>query len=63
MYPVPIPSINPDEHSKREERKHMIAHGKSFGPNKKTDEDIKDSIYHAFWKDGVLRAMTKSMLM
>ena len=57
MLPVQIPRINPDEFSRCEEREQTTDHGKSFSPIQKTDEAIKETIYHAFWKDNLLRAM------
>lgn len=57
MFPAQIPRINPDEFSRCEERRQMTDHGKSLSSIQKTDAAIKEYIYHAFWKDNVLRAM------
>lgn len=52
-----IPGIDPNEFSRCEERGQVMDHGKDLSPTEKTDAAIKESIYHAFWKDDVLRAM------
>lgn len=57
MFPTQIPRIKPDEFSRCEERNQMADHGKSLSPIQRTDAAIKESIYHAFWKDNVLRAI------
>jgi osmotically-inducible protein OsmY len=60
MFSVQVPKINSDELSRCEERRQITDHGKSLSPIQKTDAAIKESIYHAFWKDDVLRAMEYS---
>jgi osmotically-inducible protein OsmY len=60
MIPVQVPRINSDEFSRCEERRQMADHGKSLSPIQKTDAAIKETIYHAFWKDDVLRAIEYS---
>ncbi len=57
MFPVQVPRINSDEFSRCEERRQMIDHGKSLSSIEKTDANLKESVYHAFWKDDVLRAI------
>lgn len=57
MFSIQIPGKNPDEISRCEERGQVVDHGMELSPIEKTDADIKESIYHAFWKDSVLRAM------
>lgn len=57
MFPAQISGIDPDETSRCEERGQTINYGESLGAIEKTDAFIKESIYHAFWKDAVLRAM------
>ena len=60
MFPVQVPRINSDELSRCEERRQITDRGKSLSPIQKTDAALKESIYHAFWKDDVLRAMEYS---
>ena len=60
MFPAQIPGTDPDEFSRCEEPMQMTDHGKSLSPIQKTDADIKEYIYHAFWKDDVLRAIEYS---
>ena len=57
MFPVQIPRINSDEFSRCDERRQMTDPGKSLSPTQKTDAAIKEYVYHAFWKDDVLRAI------
>ncbi len=57
MFPKQIPGMMPDEISRCEERGLVVDHGKSLSPIEKTDADIKEAIYQAFWKDSVLRAV------
>ncbi len=57
MFPAQISVIDPDEISRCEERGQVMEYGKSLGPIEKIDASIKESIYHAFWKDTVLRAL------
>ena len=57
MFPVQIPVINPDDFSRCEDRRQAPDPGKSLSPTQKTDAALKESIYHAFWKDDVLRAL------
>src|SRR5215216_3458268 len=56
MLATQIPKIN-DEFSRCEESSQFTGHGKSLSPSQKTDAAIKENIYHALWKDDVLRAM------
>ena len=60
MFPVQVPRINSDEFSRCEEPEQRTDHGKSLSSRQKTDAAIKESIYHAFWQDDVLRAMEYS---
>ena len=60
MFPAELPRTNPDELSRCEERRQIIDRGKSIRPIQKTDASIRQSIYHALWKDDVLRAMEYS---
>jgi osmotically-inducible protein OsmY len=57
MFPVQIPTINPVEFSRCEERGQRTEDGNSTAPVQKTDAATKESIYQAFWKDDVLRAI------
>src|SRR5512134_1167191 len=57
MFPAQIPVINPDVFSRCEERPQAADPGKSLTRIQKTDAALKESIYHAFWKDDVLRAI------
>jgi osmotically-inducible protein OsmY len=57
MFPAQIPRINHDEFSRCEEQRQMTNHRKSLSPAQKTDAAIKEYIYHALWKDDVLRAI------
>jgi osmotically-inducible protein OsmY len=57
MFPVQLPRINSDEFSRCEERGQITNHGKSLSAIEKTDANLKESVYHAFWKDDVLRAI------
>lgn len=50
-----ISKINPDEFSRYEERKAVIDYRKSLRSTRITDAVLKEYIYHAFWKDQVLR--------
>src|SRR3990172_1630762 len=60
MFPAQIPGTDPDEFSRCEEPMQMTDNGKSLSPIQKTDAAIKEYIYHAFWKDDVLRAIEYS---
>ena len=51
MFPVQIPVIKPNDFSRCEDPR------KSLSPIQKTDAALKESIYSAFWKDDVLRAI------
>jgi osmotically-inducible protein OsmY len=57
MFPAQIPKITPDEFSRCEEQSQSLDSGKRRSPIQKTDSAVKDSIYHALWKDVVLRAI------
>ncbi|HUE98783.1 MAG TPA: hypothetical protein VMN99_05985, partial [Anaerolineales bacterium] len=57
MFPNQIPIINPDEYSRCNEREQSSDHEKDLNPIRKTDAAIKESVYHAIWKDSVLRAI------
>ena len=50
-----ISKTDPDEFSRYEERKTMTDYRKSLRSNRITDAVLKEYIYHAFWKDHVLR--------
>jgi osmotically-inducible protein OsmY len=60
MFPAHVPKINPDEYFRCEERNQITDTGEGPSPTQKTDAAIKESIYHAFWKDNFLRAMEYS---
>lgn len=60
MFPVQVPRINSDGFSRCEERGQMTDHGKNLGSIEKMDANLKESVYHAFWKDDVLRAIEYS---
>lgn len=57
MFPAPRPIPPPDELSRCEERRQVGDHRKSLSPIQKSDAAQKESIYHALWKDDVLRAL------
>ena len=57
MSPTELPGINSDEFSRCEERGQITNLGKSLSKTQQIDAVIKDAIYHAFWKDNVLRAI------
>lgn len=57
MFPAQISVIKPDDFSRCEERKQAADPGKSLSPIQKTDAALTESIYHAFWKDDLLRAI------
>lgn len=57
MSPVQIPAKNSTGFSRCEERSPAPNPGKSLSPIQQMDLALKESIYHAFWKDDVLRAI------
>ena len=57
MFPKQIPGMIPDEFSRCEERGLVVDHGKEPDPIERADATLKESIYQAFWKDAVLRAV------
>lgn len=57
MFPAQMPGINPGKFSRSEERRQMTVDGKNPGLIQKMDAALKENIYHALWKDDVLRAM------
>ena len=57
MFPVQIPVTNPYDFSRCEHRGQAADPRKGLSPIQKTDAALKESIYHAFWKDDVLRAI------
>ena len=57
MFPAQIPIINPDVFSRCEEQRQVADPGKNLSRIQKTDAALKESIYHAFWKDDLLRAI------
>ena len=57
MFPKQIPGMIPDEFSRCEERGLVVDHGKELSPIERMDSALQESIYQAFWKDSVLRAM------
>ena len=57
MFPKQIPGMIPDGVSRCEERVLVVDHGKELSPIERMDSALQESIYHAFWKDSVLRAM------
>jgi osmotically-inducible protein OsmY len=57
MPPVEISKIYPDEFSRCEDQAAITDLEKSPYSISKTDIAIKENVYHAFWKDDVLRAL------
>ena len=57
MLPIDLPIIDINEFSTCEERREMADDGKSLTQIQKDDATIKTAIYHALWKDHVLRAI------
>ena len=57
MFPKQIPGMIPDEFSRCEERVLVVDHGKELSPIERMDSALQESIYQAFWKDSVLRAV------
>ena len=57
MLPAQMPRINPDGVSRCEERRPMTDHERILSPIDKVDAAMEESIYHALWKDVVLRAI------
>ena len=57
MFPAQIPVLHPDELSRCEERRQVSDHGKSLSLIQKSDAAQKESIYHALWKDDLLRVL------
>lgn len=57
MLPAQMPRINPDGVSRCEERRPMTDHERILSPIEKADAAMEESIYHALWKDVVLRAI------
>jgi len=57
MSPEQVINTDPDKFSRCEERKPAPAYNKTLSSSEKTDADIKENIFQAFWKDNFLRAM------
>ena len=57
MFPAQIPVLHPDELSRCEQRRQVRDHGKSLSLIQKSDAAQKESIYHALWKDDLLRTI------
>ena len=57
MFPVQISKIDPAEFSRCKDQTMIADHEKSPDSISKTDAAIKEHIYHAFWKDDILRAI------
>jgi osmotically-inducible protein OsmY/uncharacterized protein YkvS len=57
MFPAQIPGIDPDEFSRCDERGQKTDPGTSPSQIQRTDSGIKEQVYHALWKDDVLRAL------
>ena len=57
MFPVLTPHVVPDRFSRCEERRQIKDPGKNLDPTQKADTAVKDAVYHALWKDSVLRAI------
>ena len=57
MFPEQITIFNPDEFSRCNEKRKVADHGKGLDSPEQTDAALKERIYHAFWKDHVLRAI------
>lgn len=57
MFSIQIPPIKTDKSFRCEEHRRITDHRETFSPAEKNDSDIKESIYNAFWKDDVLRAL------
>ncbi|MEP7133879.1 MAG: BON domain-containing protein [Chloroflexota bacterium] len=57
MLSVQVPRVDAEEFSRCDEPEQMAGHANNPSPIQKTDGAIRDSIYHAIWKDNVLRAV------
>lgn len=57
MLPIQMPGTKDNEFSRCEERGEMFEAGYIPGPTRKTDARIKDSLYNAFRRDDILRAI------
>ena len=57
MFPAQMPRVDPDGFSRCEERRQIKDPGKNPDPTQKADAAVKDAVYHALWKDSVLRAI------
>lgn len=57
MFPTELPKINVDEFSRCEEKGQITGLDKRLSKARQNDAIIKDAIYHALWKDSVLRAI------
>ncbi len=59
MFPAQqaVPQINSDGFPRCEERRQMMMDRNHLSPTKKTDSEIKESIYRVLWEDDVLRAL------
>ena len=62
MFPLQMPAIKEIEFSRCEEHGEMSKPGNVPGPARKADDRIKDSVYKAFWKDDILRAVEQDQL-
>ena len=57
MFPAQMPRVDPDGFSRCEERRQIKDLGENPDPTQKADAAVKDAVYHALWKDSVLRAI------
>ena len=57
MLPVQMPRVGPEEFSRCDEPEQAAGQENNSSPIQKADEAVRDSIYHAIWKDDVLRAI------
>lgn len=57
MFPAHISVKNPSGYSRCEERRQAADPKKSLSPIRQTEAALKESIYHALWKEDVLQAI------
>ena len=57
MYQTQPQKIHLDEISRCEERNSGVEDRKDLTPSQKSDSELRENIYHAFWKEDVLRAL------
>jgi osmotically-inducible protein OsmY len=62
MFPLQMPAIEEASFSRCEEHGEMSEAGNAPGPTRKADARIKDSIYNAFRRDDILRAVEQDYI-